>query len=111
MQAINVSKDCFNSTLVQLKGSTWIAENPAEQCFNSTLVQLKVVRTRLHNDSQECFNSTLVQLKVVIEVTTTAAALEFQFYLSSIKRQVAAIMLRTLASFNSTLVQLKERRQ
>ena len=34
----------FNSTLVQLKGSSWTYNHVPHTCFNSTLVQLKAVK-------------------------------------------------------------------
>ena len=35
----------FNSTLVQLKGSSWTYNHVPHSCFNSTLVQLKDILT------------------------------------------------------------------
>ena len=56
----------------------------------------------------QSFNSTLVQLKVVTLDNVRAIVPEFQFYLSSIKRQTKEILTAISISFNSTLVQLKE---
>ena len=75
----------FNSTLVQLKDWNMKMWRQKYRCFNSTLVQLKV-RTMI-SGPLTCtgFNSTLVQLKVDL-YTQKVKQLQFQFYLSSIKR-------------------------
>ena len=56
-------EDCFNSTLVQLKGFFQTGSFFVCQCFNSTLVQLKGFVPVLAAFTFCCFNSTLVQLK------------------------------------------------
>ena len=55
---------CFNSTLVQLKGWSVRPLTRPKNCFNSTLVQLKVPNCLCLFRTSHCFNSTLVQLKV-----------------------------------------------
>ena len=57
------AKLCFNSTLVQLKGITYLCYTGGYTRFNSTLVQLKVKRQAGHVPQGTSFNSTLVQLK------------------------------------------------
>ena len=54
------------------------------------------------------FNSTLVQLKVV-HSKVKHRHLKFQFYLSSIKSWLPLRIVLLIISFNSTLVQLKDR--
>ena len=58
-------EDCFNSTLVQLKGFFQTGSFFVCQCFNSTLVQLKDGDFTAQQFAIDSFNSTLVQLKAV----------------------------------------------
>ena len=63
MVSVVSGKVCFNSTLVQLKGTENYNISLDVICFNSTLVQLKVICFYLLFKAGESFNSTLVQLK------------------------------------------------
>ena len=85
MVFISTSFLCFNSTLVQLKGSNTSIEDINQLCFNSTLVQLKDLERRLLLMQFQSFNSTLVQLKATPKFDGISLVVEFQFYLSSIK--------------------------
>ena len=77
----------FNSTLVQLKAYISSQRKQMLQRFNSTLVQLKVRFFSNSSTEMFCFNSTLVQLKEAIRLRQAKILLQFQFYLSSIKRK------------------------
>ena len=55
-------------------------------CFNSTLVQLKEIASLIDGRYEFCFNSTLVQLKEIPRLIYWHYYSQFQFYLSSIKR-------------------------
>ena len=55
----------FNSTLVQLKGITYLRYTRGYTRFTSTLVQLKDKTREIMGEGLYSFNSTLVQLKAV----------------------------------------------
>ena len=82
----DLTKDGFNSTLVQLKARSLCQPSITSTCFNSTLVQLKDLKPEYKAPTQRCFNSTLVQLKAIAAVIKQNGN-KFQFYLSSIKRE------------------------
>ena len=76
----------FNSTLVQLKVAVSTDNGGSWKSFNSTLVQLKACTLARFTFSEKCFNSTLVQLKGGCDYVGVIKWVQFQFYLSSIKR-------------------------
>ena len=82
--------------------------------FNTTLVQLKVhYDLERKRDSIFCFNTTLVQLKASAKSLLCWDACQFQYHTGPIKSDtIAPNELRYMKlSFNTTLVQLKEKRQ
>ena len=66
--------------------------------FNSTLVQLKVSIHKEIYISIHSFNSTLVQLKVALSIRRVVMPIEFQFYLSSIKRCSESVVFGSVES-------------